>query len=200
MKLFSAILISLLLSSTAFANDHHGQSERMSWSIDNAHSNILFTINHFFNKVPGTFNDFSGTVVFNPSAPELSEIDVQVSVASVNTNVERRDEHLRSGDFFGVEEFPNMHFRSTDVRHLDGQNYVAVGQLTIKDVTREVELPFEFLGVTEHLMREGVMVAGLHGEISLNRNDFGVGVGDWASTAIIGNEVNIQIFLQVHAD
>ncbi|AXJ00225.1 Polyisoprenoid-binding protein YceI [Cyclonatronum proteinivorum] len=198
MKLLTTLAIILLFSGSAFANDHHGDNQPMSWNIDQAHSNILFTVSHFFNKVPGTFNDFSGTIVFNPSAPEMSEIDVQVNVASVNTNVERRDDHLRSGDFFGAEEFPMMHFRSTDVRHVDGQNFVAHGQLTIKDVTREVELPFEFLGVTDHLMREGVMVAGLHGELSLNRNDFGVGVGDWASTAVIGGDVNIQIMLQVH--
>lgn len=201
-KLFITTILlafaSFAVAETKATNDHH--SSAMEWTIDNAHSNILFQINHFFNPIPGTFSDFGGKIVFDPENAEASEIDVAIQVASIDTDVDRRDEHLRSEDFFGAETYPEMHFRSTDVRHVEGTSYVALGQLTIKDVTREVELPFEFLGVRDHLMQEDVLVAGLHGEIAINRNDFGVGVGDWASTAVVANEVRIQISLQVNKD
>lgn len=177
--------------------DHH---ERMVWDIDNNHSNILFKINHFFNEIPGTFHNFGGEVVFDPENAENSEFDIEIIVASVDTNVQDRDSHLRTDDFFDVQSYPTMHFRSTEVRHVEGSDYVAHGQLRIKDVTREVELPFEFLGVREHLMRDNVLVAGLNGNLTINRTDFGVGVGDFASTAVIGDEVNIQITLQVHKE
>ncbi|MCH8569277.1 MAG: YceI family protein [Balneolales bacterium] len=200
--ILSFLLLTSLTSFTAYAYAGNGEltkehNHTMVWDIDRAHSNILFRINHFFNPVPGTFNDFEGKVSFNPDSPETSEIDVRVKVASVNTNVERRDGHLRTADFFDAERFPEMHFRSTDVRHVEGTSYVALGQLTIKDVTREIELPFEFLGVRDHLMRENTLVAGLHGSLMLKRNDFGVGTGDWASTAVIGDDVTIDISLQV---
>jgi len=203
MKSFILIITLLAFAGIATAEttteiDHH--SSAMEWSIDNAHSNILFKINHFFNPIPGTFNDFGGKVVFDPENPESGEIDVAIQVASINTNVERRDGHLRSEDFFGAETYPQMHFRSSDIRHIEGTSYVALGQLTIKDVTREIELPFEFLGVTDHMMQEDVLVAGLHGTLSLNRNDYGVGVGDWAATAVVANEVQIEISLQVNKD
>ena len=196
MKTLKSLLLVLIL--TVFASNM--QANDWQWEIDGAHSNISFTVNHFFNPIPGTFSNFDGTLIFNPEDAANTVIDVAVQVESINTDVERRDNHLRSGDFFGIEEFPEMHFRSTDVRHVEGTNYVAVGQLTIKDVTREVEMPFEFLGVTDHLMREDKLVAGLKGNLTLNRNDYGVGVDQWASTAVIGDEVNITISLQVLKD
>lgn len=196
--LLTTILLAFASIAVAENNEKIDHHSPMEWTIDNAHSNILFQINHFFNAIPGTFNEFDGRIVFNPDSPEDSEFDVSIQVASVDTNVDRRDDHLRTADFFDAETYPEMHFRTSEIRHLEGSSYLALGQLTIKDVTREVELPFEFLGVTNHVMRENTLVAGLHGEISLLRNDFGVGVGDWASTAVIGDEVRIQISLQVH--
>lgn len=182
---------------SASAEDHHN---KMVWNIDNNHSNILFKINHFFNEIPGTFHDFGGEVVFDPENAGNSAFDIEIMVASVDTNVQDRDEHLRTDDFFDAQSYPTMHFSSSEVRHVEGNNYVAHGQLRIKDVTREVELPFEFLGVREHLMRDNTLVAGLHGNLTINRTDFGVGVGDFASTAVIGDEVNIEITLQVNKE
>ena len=182
---------------SASAEDHHN---KMVWNIDNNHSNILFKINHFFNEIPGTFHDFGGEVVFDPENAGNSMFDIEIMVASVDTNVQDRDQHLRTADFFDVQSYPTMHFSSSEVRHVEGNNYVAEGQLRIKDVTREVELPFEFLGVREHLMRDNTLVAGLHGNLTINRTDFGVGVGDFASTAVIGDEVNIEITLQVNKE
>ena len=183
--------------SDASAADHHNE---MMWNIDNNHSNILFKINHFFNEIPGTFHDFGGEVVFDPENAGNSEFDIEIMVASVDTNVQDRDEHLRTDDWFDAQSYPTMHFQSSDVEQVGDNQYVARGQLRIKDVTREVELPFEFLGVREHLMRENTLVAGLHGNLTINRTDFGVGVGDYASTAVVGDEVNIEITLQVNKD
>lgn len=168
-----------------------------SWKIDNYHSNIAFTINHYFTPIPGTFHDFTGTINFDPENPETGEIDIVVQVASVDTDVERRDDHLRTADFFEVETYPEMHFRSSDIRGHGDNQFTAHGLITIKDVTKEIELPFELLGVTEDVMNPGNTIAGLQGSLNLNRLDFGVGVGNFASTAVIGSDVNINIFLEV---
>ena len=197
MKKFLSILLVLMLAFSVNAmNAQSGDAPE--WTIDNNHSNISFTIQHYFNPIPGTFHDFSGTIKFDPENPSTSHFDVVIKVASVDTNVERRDGHLRTADFFDAETYPDMHFRSTDVRSIGDNRYIAHGTMTIKDVTREVALPFELTGAGPDMRDPEVTRAGLLGMITLNRNDFGVGVGNFASTAVIADEVNITISLQVY--
>ena len=193
----STLILSLFLFNSAATaeNDHH--SKATYWAIDNAHSNITFQIRHFFTPIPGTFHGFSGDIHFNPEDLENSSVDITIDVASVNTNVERRDDHLRTDDFFDVETYPEMHFSSSNIRQTGENEFVAVGELTIKDVTRQVDLPFEFLGMMEHPQREGTLVSGIRANTSILRNDYGVGKGDFASTAIIGNQVDIEILLEL---
>jgi polyisoprenoid-binding protein YceI len=192
------LIISLTLAFAFLLSPKVNANDATLWNIDNYHSNIAFTIHHYFTPIPGTFHDFSGVIRFDPENLAGSEIDVVVQVASVDTNVGNRDNHLRTDDFFDAATYPEMRFRSTDIRSTGDNNYVAVGMLTIKDVTREVELPFQLTGVTADLRNPDVTRAGLVGNIKLNRLDFGVGVGNFASTAVIGNEVNINLFLQVY--
>lgn len=193
-----SLFFSTIFAFAVFFNNSATANDAPLWNIDNFHSNIAFTINHYFTPIPGTFHDFGGVIRFDPSNLAGSEIDVVVQVASVDTNVGNRDNHLRTDDFFDAATYPEMRFRSTDIRATGDNTFVAVGMLTIKDVTREVELPFELTGVTADLRNPDVTRAGLVGNIKLNRLDFGVGVGNFASTAVIGNEVNINLFLQVY--
>ncbi|MDR9364775.1 MAG: YceI family protein [Balneolaceae bacterium] len=194
--IFFAIL--MLAASQAFATD--GNSILVDeWNIDTAHSNINFTITHFFTPVDGSFEEYSSEINFDPSDLENSSINVTIPVSSINTENERRDNHLKSEDFFNASEWPNIQFESNEIEQTGDNQFVAHGELTIRDVTREFELPFELLGVMDHPMQEGKKVAGITASAQLNRTDYGVGVGDWAATAVVGDEVNIQLNLELTA-
>lgn len=167
------------------------------WEIDSAHSAINFTINHFFTPVDGTFEDYDATVMFNPDDLENSMIDVTIPVTSINTRNDRRDGHLQSEDFFNAEQWPNISFESSSIESRGDNQFVAIGELTIRDVTREFELPFTLQGMMDHPMQENTTVAGIVANAKLMRTDYGVGVGDWAATAVVGDEVNIQLNLEL---
>lgn len=197
-KIGSTILIALLMASFSTvlsANDHH--NEGMKWSIDHTHSAVNFQIRHFFTPVPGSFSEYSGDIYFNPEDLDNSSIDVEISVASVDTRNDRRDGHLQNEDFFEVETWPTMKFVSNRITQESENNFIAHGTLTIRDITKDIELPFEFLGMMEHPMRDNTLVAGIQSNYKLMRNDFGVGTGSWAETGVVGDEVSIDILLEL---
>ena len=114
------------------------------WSLDPAHTTIGFTTRHLMSKVRGTFNEFDGRITTTTN-PLESTIEVTIKAASISTNNEQRDAHLRSADFFDPEIGGNLTFRSTAIRP-DGDGYVIAGDLTLNGVTRSVDLQAEFLG------------------------------------------------------
>lgn len=193
----SLLLLSFMLMAAGNLNDTTDTNEAPAWSIDKAHSAVQFKVRHFFTPVPGSFDQFDGVIKFDPNNLDGSSIDVNIAVGSVNTNNSDRDEHLRSDDFFDASVFPEMHFKSNSIRQTGDNSYVAEGTLTIRNVTREIELPFEFLGAMEHPMRENTTVAGFRADYKLMRTDFGVGSGSWAMTAVVGDEIDIEILLEV---
>ncbi|MDX1590954.1 MAG: YceI family protein [Balneolaceae bacterium] len=199
-KIFKTITLTLIaLFVSAFTLADNEKMDATSWEIDRAHSAINFTVNHFFTAVDGTFNEYDATVNFDPENLEESRIDVTIPVSSINTRNERRDNHLMSEDFFNAEQWPNIRFVSNEIVEDGEGGYIARGQMTIRDVTRDFELPFELLGVMEHPMQENTRVAGIRASTQLLRNDYGVGTGDWAATAVVGDEVNIQLNLELTA-
>lgn len=193
----SLLLLWFVLIAAANLNITTDTNEAPIWSVDKAHSAVQFKVRHFFTPVPGSFDQFDGVIRFDPNNLDGSSIDVNIAVGSVNTNNSDRDEHLRSGDFFDTAGFPEMHFKSSSIRQTGDNSYVAEGSLTIRDVTREIELPFEFLGAMEHPMRENTTVAGFRAGYKLMRTDFGVGSGSWAMTAVVGDEIDIEILMEV---
>ena len=196
----TTLMVTLLFTfaGLALANDNNAEDVRSTeWQIDRAHSAINFTINHFFTPVDGTFEDYEATVMFNPEDLEGSMLDVTIPVASVNTRNDRRDGHLQSEDFFNVEQWPNISFVSHSIESRGDNQFVAIGELTIRDVTRDFELPFTLQGVMDHPMQENMRVAGIIADAELMRTDFGVGVGDWAATAVVGDKVNIRLNLEL---
>jgi polyisoprenoid-binding protein YceI len=196
----SFLLLTVLFTSVnLFAQDQNESDGATAWSIDSSHSAVNFTISHFFTPVDGTFNEYEATVHFDPENLEGSLIDVTIPVESINTRNERRDNHLRSEDFFNSSEWPNIRFVSNSIEHTGDNNYVARGELTIRDVTHSIDLPFELLGVMDHPMRENTKVAGIVAETELMRTDYGVGVGDWAATAVVGDRVGIRLNLELTA-
>ncbi len=202
MKTIQQTLIITLISLIAFAGNAFAtdnDNAATAWQIDKSHSAINFTINHFFTPVDGSFDDYEAEVHFDPENLEGSRIDVTIPVESVNTRNERRDNHLKSGDFFNTSEWPAIRFVSHSIESRGDNQFVAIGELTIRDVTLDFELPFELLGVMEHPMRENTLVAGIVADAQLMRSDYGVGVGDWAATAVVGDRVNIRLNLELLA-
>lgn len=197
-----ALLVTIFFTASAFTITEPAAEETTNataWNIDKAHSNLNFSVTHFFTPVNGKFHDYNAEIYFDPNNLGESSINVEVMVNSVDTNNEKRDGHLQSADFFNAEEFPTMTFSSDRITSEGDNQFVAHGTLTIKDVTKEIELPFTLLGVQDNPMKEGTKVAGIKGSLSIDRTDFDVGVGDWAATAVVGDEVDISFALELNS-
>jgi polyisoprenoid-binding protein YceI len=166
------------------------------WQLDPAHTQIEFAVRHLMIPVRGRFTAFSGALQLDEADPARSTAEVVIEAASVDTRQEQRDAHLRSADFFDTERFPTLTFRSRRVEPLGGQRYRVVGDLTIRDVTREVALDVTYEGrMTDPWGAERVGVSA-HG--ALNRHDFGLG---WnaaleAGGFLVGDEVKLDIAAQ----
>ncbi|GAB5409964.1 MAG: YceI family protein [Balneolaceae bacterium] len=199
MKLSKKLLSILALTTFTVASVAMVKMAATQWSVDKSHSSINFEVRHFFSNVPGAFEEYTADVKFSPDNLAESSIDVEIQVPSINTKNERRDGHLESADFFNAEVFPSIKFTSNKIESTGDNLFVAHGTLTIKDVSKDFELPFTLLGVMDHPRRENGLIAGISSEFTLLRNDFGVGTGDWVSDAVIGNEVNVTLNLELNA-
>mgnify|MGYP000861819018 FL=1 len=170
----------------------------MSWQIDNAHSQILFTVRHMMiSKVRGSFEKFSGTVALDETTPANTLVDVQIETSSINTREPQRDGHLRSPDFFNSEAFPLMTFKSKRVDVVDGHHAKLIGELTIRDVTREVTLDVEYLGQAKSPW--GTTSAGFTATTKINRKDWNLTWNQMLETGgvLVGEEVEISIELEL---
>jgi polyisoprenoid-binding protein YceI len=176
----------------------------MVWNVDGAHTEINFTVKHFFTPVTGSFEDFDVDLVFDSEDVSNSHVSVKIAVASVNTGNEKRNKHLQSADFFDAESHPYITFESDDFRPTSDGSFVAVGDLTIKGVSRRIELPIELLGVQPIPEDMRDMLGGVTEIVSfdatmrIDRGDFGVGTGSWAATLIVGGNVDISIALEAN--
>jgi len=163
------------------------------WTIDPAHTRLGFIARHaMVTKVRGTFEDVAGTLVIDAANPSGSTAHVSVQLASVNTGSADRDAHLRSPDFFDVEVNKEMTFASTTVKQ-DGDEFIMVGDLTIKGVTRTIELELEPTGVVTDPF--GQVRAGFEGEAELSRKDFGLtwNVALEAGGVLVSDKIKIQL-------
>jgi polyisoprenoid-binding protein YceI len=178
--------------------------ELMPWNVDAPHTEVNFSVKHFFTPVTGTFRSFEVDLVFDPEAPESSTVRVSIDVASVDTKNERRDTHLRSPDFFDADNHPKMTFESSSVRMVSPNQMVATGNLTIKETTKEIELGINLLGIADlppemqEMMGGVAQVASFEASTQVDRRDFEVGVANWAQTMIVGEDVNISIALEAN--
>jgi len=166
------------------------------WTIDPAHSTVSFAVRHLMSKVRGRFTEFSGQIVTTPD-PTVSSATATIDLSSVSTGNEMRDNHLRSADFFNVEQSPTMTFTSSGLCLHEGR-WVMAGDLTIRDVTRPVEIELDYLGADPTGL-QGETRIGFEGRTSIRRQDFGVsfGLAVDASKIIIGDQV--EIVLEVEA-
>ena len=169
------------------------------YNIDPAHTQIHFTIPHLVAfKVRGNFNDFTGTVDIDTQAKQLTSAQAVIKTASIDTRNTQRDEHLRSGDFFAVNEYPELTFKSKKITG-SGDNITVVGDLTIKNVTKEVVLKGGFAGTATDPW--GNKRAGFEANGEINRKDFGL---NWnkaleAGGFLVGDKVEIGLEVEAVA-
>jgi polyisoprenoid-binding protein YceI len=162
------------------------------WAIDAAHSDLSFQVRHLgIAKVRGTFDEYEGTVV-TAENPLESSVNVVIQTASVNTKLQPRDGNLRQDDFLSVEKFPTMTFASTGVRP-DGDDFLVDGDLTIRDVTKQVTLKLEVNGFGTGF--DGKPLAGFSAETEISRSEFGVTGGP--ASAMVSEKV--KIILEIEA-
>ncbi len=163
------------------------------WAIDPAHTDVLFTATHMMvTRVRGKFTDVAGRLVLDEDDPTRSQAEVTIKAASIDTGVAARDEHLRSPDFFDVANHPEITFRSTAIERRDDSSYRVVGDLTIKGVTRAVELDVTVLGFYRSM--QGARRVGFSGSTKINREDWGLtwNVALEAGGWLVGKEIRIE--------
>ena len=166
--------------------------------IDTSHSSIGFAVKHLgVATTKGEFTDYTGTIVYDPEDPSAFNAEALVESASINTRNDQRDGHLRSADFFDVENYPAITFKSGQLRHED-YGYVLDGDLTIKEVTKPISIPVVILGPITG--PKGGDVIGLAGETVINRQDFGV---SWSKQMdngglVVSDEVTITVDIEAH--
>jgi polyisoprenoid-binding protein YceI len=183
-----AIVLALALSSTSvFAAD--------TYAVDPVHSNVAFTIRHLVSKVTGKFDDFSGTVNVDPKKLATSSVEFAIKVASIDTGNGDRDKHLKSGDFFDAEKYPEITFKSSSVKATGKEKYSVAGTLTMHGVSKQVVLPVEFGGFGKDM--QGNEKAGFELSTKLDRKAYGI---NWNKAVdngtLLGDEVTVNINLE----
>jgi polyisoprenoid-binding protein YceI len=168
------------------------------WTIDASHSEVGFAVKHLMiSTVRGRFGAVQGTVSFAEGDFSQASADVTIDATSIDTREEKRDAHLRSGDFFDVEKFPTLRFVSRRVQAIAGSRFELVGDLTIKDTTREVTLQVEFEGAQKDPW--GNQKSGFTATTRISRTDFGLTWNAALETGgvLVGDEVKIALDVQL---
>ena len=166
------------------------------WAIDPTHTEVGFTVRHLMSKVRGKFEQFEGVVTVAEDVT-ASTADVTVQLASINTGTADRDNHLRSADFFSAEENPEMTFTVTGIKPDGDDEYIASGDLTIRGVTKPIELEVEVVGVGADPW--GGTRVGFEAETDISRKEWGIDFNipvPGADKAMIGDKVSVKILGQ----
>jgi polyisoprenoid-binding protein YceI len=174
-----------------------GLSKAQKWDIDPVHSSVGFTVRHMVvTNVHGRFNDFAGQIDFDGKNVEKGSTVLTVQIASIDTDNENRDKHLKSPDFFDTEKFPTMTFKSKKVIKGEGNEFQLVGDLTIKDVTKEVAFDCEFHGTV--VDPQGSTRAGFSAETKINRQNFNIKYNSVLETGglVVSDEVTINLEIE----
>jgi polyisoprenoid-binding protein YceI len=169
------------------------------WEIDPAHSSIQFKVRHLMvSWVKGTFGSFKGHATSPTDDPTKATVEAEIDVASVDTGVEKRDQHLKTADFFDVAKYPTMTFKSKRVEAA-GKGYKVVGDLTLHGVTREVTLDVEGEGKIITNPMDGTKRAGASANTTINRKDFGLTWNKALETGgvVVGDEVYVTIEVEL---
>lgn len=183
MKKLTFILSLLFLPVSVFAQD--------TWVQDPAHSHLGFTVTHLgIADVPGHFGDYSVTISASEEDFSDARVELTVQTASIETRVEQRNDHLRSPDFFNVETYPTMSFKSSGIREVSENTYELTGDLTLHGITKPVTVTMLYRGTTANPMNDGAPTAGIQITGTIDRSEFDLGNG--FPPPMISNEVRIK--------
>jgi polyisoprenoid-binding protein YceI len=189
----------LVLMTTVIALAAPLLAQAATWNIDPDHSNVGFKVRHLMvSNVKGNFEKFTGTVDINEKDITKSKIDVSIDTASINTNVQKRDEHLRSADFFEVTKYPAMTFVSKKVAKAGKGKLKVTGDLTLHGISKEVVLDVEG-PAKESKDPWGNMRSGAVASTKINRKDFGLTWNKALETGgvVVGEEVTINLEVEL---
>jgi polyisoprenoid-binding protein YceI len=170
----------------------------MSWNIDNAHTQVQFTVRHMMiSKVRGQFEKISGEVNFEESHPENTSLQIKIATDSINTREQQRDAHLKSPDFFNSKQYPEMVFTSKRTELVDKEHARLIGDLTIRDFTNEVVLDVEYVGKAKSPW--GKTSVGFAASTKINREDWGLTWNQALETGgmLVSREVEIAIEIEL---
>lgn len=168
------------------------------WTIDPTHSIAEFAVKHFVvTTTKGRFRDLEGTLWIDEAQPENSSVEAKIAVASIDTNLEERDVHLRSDDFFNAEMYPYITFLGRRLERLDDERFTLTGDLTIRDVTREIELAGRYEGQVDDPW--GNRRAAFTATTQVNRSDFNVRWNLLLETGGVAVSDNVKITLHIEA-
>jgi polyisoprenoid-binding protein YceI len=186
-KLLAAAALSLLAALPARAE---------TYTIDAGHSEVGFKIRHLVSNVRGRFNDFSGTINMDPKNIQNSSVEFRIKAESIDTNQVSRDKHLRAEDFFFVEKYPEITFKSDSVKPAGKDKYNVTGTLTMRGVSKKVTLPVTYTGEVKDPW--GNVKAGFETSTTLNRKDYGIVWNQAVDNGgvILGDDVTIEINLE----
>ncbi len=177
-----------VLASAGFAADKY--------TIDASHSLVGFSVKHMLvTNVKGRFKDYSGTLVYDEKDPTKSSVNVAIKTASITTDNEKRDEHLRAPDFFDAQTYPEITFKSTKIEKR-GDGLVMIGALTMRGVAKQVEIPVTINGTVQDPW--GNTRIGAEGGTKVNRQDYGI---NWNKAMdngglVVGNDVTIDLQIE----
>ena len=192
-----ALLPLLVLATAAFNPADAGEEEPERYVIDRSHTQLTFVVRHMLvTNVRGKFNSFEGEILLDEQDVTTSSVQVTIETASVDTDHERRDADLRGEDFFATDRFPTITFVSKRVEQA-GEGLVLIGDLTMRDITKEVEIPFDLVGPVE--TGQGQRRIGIEGSLTVNRFDWGL---KWDRKIESGGLVvaeNVKIELNIEA-
>jgi len=186
------VIAALALSALAALPVHAAEV----YTTDAGHSDVSFQVRHLVTQVRGKFSDYQGTIQLDPAKLENSKVEFQIKAASIDTALPDRDKHLRSEDFFFVEKYPDITFKSQQIKATGKDTYDVTGALTMRGVTKTVTLPVTFLGKVRDPW--GNDKAGFATEATINRKDYGI---VWNAAldnggVVLGDDVKIAINLE----
>ncbi|QTN01221.1 hypothetical protein ERJ70_19200 [Sediminibacillus dalangtanensis] len=170
---------------------------KQTFNVDPTHTSIDFSVKHMMvSKVKGTFHDFEATITADPEDLTSAEIDFVIDANSVDTRNDQRDTHLRSGDFFDIENNPKITFKSTDVKKVGDDEYEVTGDMTIRGTTRQETFKVDFEGSGKDPW--GNQVYGFSGEGKINRSNYGLTYNAALETGgvLIGDDIKVSIELE----
>ncbi len=171
-------------------------STQTKWAIDPMHSEVHFKVKHLMiSTVTGSFQKFTGTATTESEDFENAEIQFSLDVNSISTNQEMRDSHLKNDDFLQAEKFPTIDFKSTSFKKTNNASYTLVGNLTIKGITKEVEINAEFGGESKD--SRGNLKAGFEVTGTINRKDFGLTYNALTETGGLALSENIKLIANI---